>query len=445
MVALFLLGCNNDKTSGHSDSSNNVERDLAYTCPMPQDFFFSDKPGKCPKCGMELIKNEKNDKAYSCPMHPEVTSDKPGKCPKCGMDLVQEGAHEHTNESIELDGLLKPTNEFVISSIPTISMQSKSREVTVQALGNIDYDTREKGNISARISGRIEKLYVRYKFQKVTKGQKIMEIYSPELMEAQQNLLFVLKNDGSNNMMINAAKQKLLLLGMSENQLRGIIQRGKSDFTMSVYSNYTGHIHEAEATGSMGTSQLPPSTMAKNTAASAELSMKEGMYVKKGQTIFEVFDPARAWVLLNIFSEDVPLVKIGQPVTIVPEVNPDKKFEGKIGFIEPFFRQGNKTLSVRIYFDNSQMQLPIGSQVKSEIAADDISGKWIPKEAVVSLGLTKVVFKKVDEGFVANKIETGNEAEGYVEVLSGLLPTDAIAKNAQYLMDSESFIRIKND
>lgn len=178
---------------------------------------------------------------------------------------------------------------------------------------------------------------------------------------------------------------------------------------------------------------------------SSELSLKEGMYVQKGQTIFNVFNPGKSWVLLNIFPEDVPLVKTGQTVSIIPEVAPEKKFTGTIGFIEPFFRPGSKTLSVRVYFDNSRMHLPIGSQVKSEIATDGISGNWIPKEAVISLGLTKVILKKVDRGFIVNKIETGNEANGYIEVLQGLLPSDEIAGNAQYLMDSESFVRTKNN
>ncbi|WP_312334831.1 efflux RND transporter periplasmic adaptor subunit [Sphingobacterium sp.] len=411
MIILTLYSCNNNADkNGHSDSSHAVESSLTYTCPM----------------------------------HPEVISDKPGKCPKCGMELEQK-AHTHEAEIMELNALIKPTNEFVISDIPTITMQSERKDITVQALGNIAYDTRQTGNISARISGRIEKLYVRYKFQKITKGQKVMDIYSPELMEAQENLLFLLKNDAMNSMMINAAKQKLLLLGMSESQLRSIIQKGKPDFWVSVYSNYAGHIHEAGTAGSMGAVTSLSNSMEGISETSSELTLKEGMYVQKGQTIFNVFNPGKSWVLLNIFSEDVPLVKTGQTVNIVPEVAPEKKFTGTIGFIEPFFREGSKTLSVRIYFDNSRMQLPIGSQVKSEIETDGISGNWIPKEAVISLGLTKVVFKKVDGGFFVNKIETGNETDRYIEVLQGLLPTDAIARNAQYLMDSESFVRTKNN
>ena len=151
---------------------------------------------------------------YTCPMHPEVISDKPGKCPKCGMDLVLKDAPEKKEEGIKLDDLLKPTNEFVVSEQPVIKVKRENIPTTVDALGTVEYDTRQIGSISSRVAGRIEKLYVRYKYQKVSKGQRILDIYSPELLTAQQNLLFVIKNDRSNKTMIDASRQKLLLLGM---------------------------------------------------------------------------------------------------------------------------------------------------------------------------------------------------------------------------------------
>ncbi|MFR1445835.1 efflux RND transporter periplasmic adaptor subunit, partial [Acinetobacter baumannii] len=105
--------------------------------------------------------------------------------------------------------------------------------------------------ISARYSGRIERLYVRYRYQKVTKGQKIMDIYSPELVTAQQNIIFLLKNDPANSSLINAAKQRLLLLGLTNQQLSQLIRSGKPSLTVSVYSNYTGHLHETTGDNTM--------------------------------------------------------------------------------------------------------------------------------------------------------------------------------------------------
>ena len=148
-------------------------------------------------------------------------------------------------EGIKLDDLLKPTNEFVVSEQPVIKVKRENIPTTVDALGTVEYDTRQIGSISSRVAGRIEKLYVRYKYQKVSKGQRILDIYSPELLTAQQNLLFVIKNDRSNKTMIDASRQKLLLLGMPASQIQKVIQRGKPDLTVPVFSNYSGHIQQA--------------------------------------------------------------------------------------------------------------------------------------------------------------------------------------------------------
>lgn len=436
-----MASCNNGKKTNDTESGSG----MTYTCPMPKDSVFSDEPGKCPKCGMELIMTETMSAEYSCPMHPEVTSKEPGKCPKCGMDLVKKEANSTVHDDIVLDGLLKPTNEFAISAIPVTSVQSAKKEMRVNALGTIEYDNRQSGNISARISGRVEKLYVRYKYQKIAKGEKIMDVYSPELMDAQQNLLLLLKNDEHNSQLINDAKQKLLLLGMSDKQLNTVIANGKPDFTVSVFSSYSGHIHEAGAIAAQMENTSVSNTMSGGVSTTGELNLKEGMYIKKGQLIFVVDNPDKSLVLLNIFSEDVSKVKEGQLVDITPETMPSKKFTEKVSFIEPFFRPGNKTLTARIYFDNSKMQLPVGSQVTASIESSGISGYWLPKDAVISLGLTRVVFKKVDKGFVANKVVTGSEVDGFIEILDGLSISDMVAQNAQYLMDSESFIRINNN
>ena len=109
---------------------------------------------------------------YTCPMHPEIIRDKPGKCPICGMKLVKkERGREKKQKHEQLEALLKPTNEFVISSIPVTTIQKKEEQIEIEALGNIAYDTRQVGSISSRVAGRIEKLYVRYRYQKISKGQ----------------------------------------------------------------------------------------------------------------------------------------------------------------------------------------------------------------------------------------------------------------------------------
>ncbi len=378
---------------------------------------------------------------YTCSMHPEIIRDKPGTCPICGMDLVKKISDGKKTSDVTLEALLTPTNEFVISGIPVTTIQKKEEEIEIEALGNIAYDTREEGSISARVAGRIEKLYVRYRYQKISKGQHILDLYSPELMTAEQNLLFLLSGDPTNTSFIQAAKEKLLLLGVSNQQLQQIITSGKPSLTVAVYSNYSGHIHEA---GNAGNMKTEPGTMKDISIITEELSIKEGMYIQKGQSIFTVYNPGHAWAMLNIYGESQGLVKAGYKVRITPETAPGKDFRAAIDFIEPFYNKDSKTLTARVYFNNSVLKIPIGSQVKATIFGNTKNAFWLPKDAVVSLGLDKIVFQKTGDGFRAHKIYTGTIHKNNIQVISGISETDSVAVNAQYLMDSESFIKVKN-
>ena len=379
---------------------------------------------------------------YRCPMHHEIVRDKPGNCPICGMDLVAFGGEEKAVSDVSLNTLLRPTNSYALSSVEVTSIQQNTETVKIEALGTVQYDTRGMGSISARVSGRIEKLYVRYTFQDVRKGQKIMDIYSPELLTAQQDLLFLVDNDRDNVSFINAAKDKLLLLGMGSEQLQKIVQSGKPSYTVSVFSNYDGHIHDA-LNSSMNISQPGSSFMSSGRPlVTRELMLKEGMYVQKGQTVLTVMNPHKLWAILNIYGADQSLIKIGNPVKIVPESDTMENFTGKIDFIEPFFREGTKTLSARVYFETRSMNMPVGSQVKATISGNALKANWLPKDAVVSLGMNRIVFKNYGGVFKAHKVETGLAYRDKVQILNGLSADDLVAANAQFLMDSESFIKV---
>ncbi len=392
----------------------------------------------CKSSGKE--KNADVKQQYRCPMHHEIVRDKPGNCPICGMDLVPFGGDEKAVTDVNLNTLLRPTNSYVITTVPTTAIQQSEEQIEVEALGTVAYDTRSVGSISSRVSGRIEKLYLKYTFQDISIGQKVMDIYSPELMTAQQNLLFLIKNDADNTSFINAAKEKLLLLGVSAQQLQQIIQQQKPSLTISVYSNYGGHIHDALSMNS-------PMSAASNISntepvVTRELMLKEGMYVQKGQTLLSVYNPHKLWAVLNIFADNQSMIKVGNPVRIVPETAPYKDFRARIDFIEPFFREGSKTLTARVYFENHEMNIPVGSQVKATIFGNTLKANWIPKDAVISLGLDKIVFKKFSGVFKALKLETGIAYNNKIQVIDGLTLNDEVAANAQFLMDSESFIKV---
>lgn len=377
---------------------------------------------------------------YTCPMHPEIIKDQPGQCPICGMDLVKKETDSKKVTEVDLDALLKPTNEFVVSSIPVTTIEQKEEQIEIEALGSIAYDTRHTGTISSRIAGRIEKLYVRHRYQKISKGQRIMDLYSPEIMTAQQNLLFLIKNDAGNTTFIQAAKEKLLLLGMSNQQLQQVIQTKQPSLSIAVYSNYSGHIHESVKETVMNTSAT---NMQNVSLITEELSLKEGMYVQKGQSVFVVYNPDYAWVLLQVFGANQGLIQKGNTVRIVPETAPDKDFIASINFIEPFYRKENKTLTARVDFSNSKLKIPVGSQVRAVVFGISKNVYWLPREAVLSLGMEKIVFQKAGAGFRVLKVNTGILNKDHIQIISGLTATDSVAVNAQYLMDSESFIKIK--
>jgi len=345
---------------------------------------------------------------------------------------------------VSLHTLLQPTNSYAISAIPATTLKKSEEPIEINALGYTVYNTNEVGTISARINGRIEKLYVRFRYQLVKKGQKIMDIYSPELFTAQQNLLFLLKNDQSNTSLINAAKEKLLLLGFPGEQLQQVISTQKPMSTVSVYSGHSGHIHEAlNKEMNNAVSEAPPMNEAAS-LTTQELNLKEGMYLQKGQTVFKVYNPNKLWALLNIYPSDQSLIKVGDKVRIVPEARPEEDFRSSIYFIEPFFRPGSKTLTARVNVDNSVLQLPIGSQVRATIFSSPVNAEWLPKEAILSLGLEKVVFVKSGNGFKTQKVETGIAYKKLIQITGGIKLADSVAANAQFLMDSEGFIKIQN-
>ncbi len=383
----------------------------------------------------KLAVHIETEETYTCPMHPQILRHEPGNCPICGMPLVKkENANREVSE-VDLSTLLQAGNSTVVSSIPFTTMQFAKQEIQLDALGSVEYDTRFMKTISSRVSGRIEKLYIKYRYQPIHAGDKVMDIYSPELLTGQQNLLFLVKNDPTNTSLINAAKQRLLLLGMNNNQLQKVISSGKALFSVTVYSNYTGHVHE---TGNMNSSQqIIPMDQ------SGELSIKEGMYVEKGQPVFQVNNMNNVWVTLNLFPGENSLIKVGTPVTIIPETAPDKKIFSKINFIEPFYKNGSKTVSARVYINNSKSMIPVGSQVKATLNIQTKFSNWLPKESVLSLGLNKIVFLKKGNVFKAHQVNTGIVADNLIQVTDGLGRKDSVAINAQFLIDSEGFIKIK--
>lgn len=336
-------------------------------------------------------------------------------------------------DSTALQTLVQPANRLVKAGLPAITMQRSAETIELDAVGKVDYDTRYINVISARVSGRIERLYVKYRFQSIAKGQPLMEVYSPELLTAQQNLLYLLDNDPGNAGMIEAAGERLKQLGFTDQQEQQLRKNRKPAYTVTIYSPYAGHLQETPG-------EMPRDNMESGASlTTAPLALKEGDYIQRGRPILEVYNPAKIWILLNIFPGDLPLVKVGDKVRIRPESAADRDFRAQIDYLEPVLRQGSQVVAARVYFDNSALRLPIGDRVRAIIFCRPAEGWWLPEEAVIALGARSGVMRKKGDGYQTHYVQTGLRANGKVQITSGLSPTDSVASNAQFLLDSDSF------
>jgi len=396
---------------------------------------------------------------YTCPMHPTVISDRPGTCPVCGMDLVRKGrAGEKVEITEDLAKLIKSPNEAVVANIKTIKGQYKSVPVSVEAQGLVTYDTRNIFTIPSRVGGRLEKILLKYEFQPVTKGQKIAEIYSPELLTAQRELLFLIQNDADNKPLIDATKSKLELMGLTSSQIGDLVAKKETTQTFNIYSRYSGYLITGQGVPTTSVSTSSSSTagsggMAEGMGASPGAStttattpgteqtssiIREGSYVAAGQTLFSIVNTSDLRIELDLPAAQAASMKKGNKLTL--DYGNGSTEAATIDFVQPFFNGGQDFVKVRV-FTNKTSGLHIGHLVTARIELPASESLWVPKEAVLDLGTDKIIFLKDRGALIPKKVVTGISAEGLIQITSGLASSDEIAANAQYLIDSESLIK----
>ncbi len=397
---------------------------------------------------------------YTCPMHPQIVRDTPGTCPICGMDLVQKGRPgEEVKMTKELSNLLKPTDAAIVSAIRTVVPVTKELTLTTEAKGVITYDTRSATTLPIRYGGRIEKLYVQYNFQPIQKGQKILEVYSPELVTAQRELLYLLESDPSNSTLIDGAKQKIYLLGFSESQVTQLTTARKESYSFPVFSPLDGYIVEEVPLNSsvdtpvltsrktnmgngMGVAGSEVGNPEKNQIASTEIRIREGMYVSAGETLFKVVNTSQVWIEFELYQKDAANIKVNDPLKITFDETSSAPVNATVNFIQPFFKTGENFIQLRVYLNNPNGKYKIGQLTTAHFHTVSHKGLWIPTTAVLDLGNQKIVFIKRRGVFRPLAVETGRQSNDFTELISGVVASDSLAYQAQYMVDSESFIKV---
>ena len=411
---------------------------------------------------------------YTCPMHPEIIRDEPGSCPVCGMDLVKAHAADgHSVADDSLASLVKPTDALIISDIRTVKPQTGARFSGREVKGVINYNTNNQNTVSARISGRIERLYVKYNYQPVSRGQKLMDIYSPELANAQSELLF-LKNNNEPGL-LEGAKRKLRLLGVTESQIAQVLRTGKVDYSVSIYSPYSGYITEnqltaspAPASNSAGSTMITPQSSggsasmgsmggsASSSAAGANapasvpavasntpLQLREGQYVSVGQRLFNVVNSNSVWAEFYVHPAQLDKFKKGTMVQVQSVDVKSKRDRVPVSLVQPYYNQGSNYSLVRATLPNSDQLWKVGELISVSSENTRITGTWLPRTAVVQVGTKHVSFIKRNGNFVPVYVRVTSIADDWIDIGNSIHPDQEVAANAWFLVDSESFIQVQ--
>lgn len=397
---------------------------------------------------------------YTCPMHPQISQDHPGKCPLCGMDLVLKESNNEMVADSSITRLTRPVNEQVIASVPVIKAETGPHQFTFEVNGIVNYDTRNKVTLSGRVSGRIEKLLIKYNYQPVRKGQLIMEVYSPDLAAAQRELLYIAATSPD---MLSRSKERLLLLGMQTAQINQVLSSGKILYRIPVFSSADGYILEqsavASSSGSLPTASNSGTNTNMNSMQSATITgtgvasnsatqssppilLRQGAYINAGQPLFTIYQSKSLVAEFAFTPAMAASIKTGQKLLFFPTGNKEAAQSGSIGLIEPVQRSGENFTLARVYFSNAGLRP--GQLITANIPVSFTKGWWLPQKAVHSLGNTSIVFRKKEEVFTPVTVATGAEINGMVQVLTDIGDWE-IASNAAYLVDSESFIKPKNN
>ncbi|WP_316820757.1 efflux RND transporter periplasmic adaptor subunit [Pedobacter gandavensis] len=378
----------------------------------------------------------------------------------CKENKKTDAHHDPATVNVDsnLSHLLKPSNEQVVSSVPVIKAEYGSKIFTEEVQGIINYDTRNQHNISSKIGGRIERLWIKYNYQPVSKGQLIMEIYSPDLAAAQQELLFIYRT-GNDPLMLEKGKQRLLLLGMTPAGISALIKRGTPSYRIPVYSNVSGFILEQSAATAVAspaassessTSGDGMASMAGTATASAAAAvpaapvnspvlLREGQYVSAGAALFTVYSSDQLVAEFSLKAALAAHLRVGSKFVFYKTSDKTESQTARIGLIQPTFKNGENFTIARAYLNNPKIK--VGQLVTARIPVQLSASWWLPEEAVVSVGNKRVVFKKEGNVFIPKMVDAGISIAGKVQIKEDISSWN-ISKNAAYLVDSESFIKM---
>ena len=356
-----------------------------------------------------MAENEKEILYWVAPMDANYRRDKPGKSPM-GMELVPVYAESGDAEVVSI-------NPVVVQNlgIRTAKVERGKLWRRIDTVGYVTFDEDRLTHIHLRTSGWIEKLHVKSNGVRVKKGDLLFELYSRELVNAQEEYIQSLRSN--NNYLSRAGKERLEVLGMSLEQIKKVRKSRVASQLVQVYAKQDGVVHG--------------------------LNVREGMYVKPLTEVMTLVDLSSVWLLVDIIERQVDWVAEGQPTEVTLPYLPSRKWEGKVAFVYPTIDPKTRTLQVRLQFDNPQEDLKPNMYADVKIYAGPKENTLsIPRTALILAGdKDRVILSLGDGKFRAREVTAGIETGDWVEIVAGLKENDKVVISGQFLIDSEASLK----
>lgn len=355
--------------------------------------------------------NEPKILYWVAPMDSNYRRDKPGKSPM-GMDLIP--VYKENSSSLEFGPGVVKIEPHVINNlgVRTSPVVLQKMNTEISTVGYVQYDEDKLIHIHPRVDGWIEKLYVKAAGDPVTKGQPLYTLYSPQLVNAQEEFLIALKRN--NQSLIIAAKDRLSALQLSTQFIKELQINRKVKQAVTFYSPQSGVVDG--------------------------LKIREGFYVKPGNTLLSIGKLEQVWVEAEVFERDAALVRAGLSVSMTLDYLPGKKWTGIVNYVYPTLNTKTRTLRVRLKFDNINYQLKPNMFAKVAIHTNQSEPTlFVPKESVIRTGKQDRVVIDLGKGqFKSIEVTIGRVTKDNIEILDGISEGDSVVTSAQFLIDSES-------
>lgn len=367
----------------------------------------------------EMEVSEDGSIVWTCSMHPQIRMDQPGKCPLCAMDLIPLNLSRGGDDMVDDDAIQLSDQAIALANIQTSTVGHQDAIKDIQLYGTIQVDERLQQSQTSHVNGRIENLYVTFTGESVQEGQVLAQIYSPDLLTAQHELLEAAKLQDIQPLLLEAAKEKLRLWKVSEEQINSILQSNSASPYVNIHANTSGVV------------------ISKN--------VNQGDYIGQGSVLYTISNLSKLWAVFDAFETDLPFLKVGDQLEYTLQSLPGKVYKGRIAFINPILDASSRTAKIRVEADNRDRNLKPEMYATGRISAP-LKGYGeemvIPKSAVLWTGKRSIVYVKQPNtstpAFKLREVVLGPSLGVQYVIMSGLENGEEIVTNGAFSVDASA-------